>query len=275
MAEPLDTDGPAGGTVRKGELSELLASVRGCTVCARTLPLGPRPIVQAGATARVVIIGQAPGRRVHDSGIPWDDPSGRTLRDWLGVTAEEFYDPARIALVPMGFCYPGAGPSGDRPPRPECAPLWHERILAELPEDRLDVIVGSYAAEALRARGTGIRDRDRCHVGRLPTQQDRPASSIAEEPRLVDQQLLVRDRDPAGGAKSSAGSTGRRRIVSCTGRPRRPLTAEPPASVPPWFSLRSRGWSVPPIQIRGARRYPALLSTNQGVDPLVEGLLVG
>jgi uracil-DNA glycosylase len=114
-------------------------------VCAPALPLGPRPIVQVGASARVVIIGQAPGRQVHVSGIPWDDPSGRTLRDWLGVTEEEFYDPCRFALIGMGFCFPGSAPSGDKPPRPECAPLWHDRILAELPQDRLDVIVGSYA----------------------------------------------------------------------------------------------------------------------------------
>ncbi len=102
-----------------------------------------------------MIIGQAPGRRVHDSGIPWDDPSGTTLRDWLGVSTEEFYDPTRIALVPMGFCYPGAGPSGDNPPRPECAPLWHDRILARLPEDRLDVIVGSYAQRRYVPEGPG------------------------------------------------------------------------------------------------------------------------
>lgn len=132
-------------TGRDDELNALLASVRACTVCAQKLPLGPRPIVQFGATARVVVIGQAPGRRVHASGIPWDDPSGRTLRDWLGVTDEEFYDPLRVALIPMGFCFPGSTPSGDKPPRPECAPLWHDRILAELPRDRLDVIIGSYA----------------------------------------------------------------------------------------------------------------------------------
>jgi uracil-DNA glycosylase len=134
-----------GVTQRDVELTDLLVSVRACAVCAPMLPLGPRPVVQAGSTARIVIIGQAPGKRVHLSGAPWDDPSGRTLRGWLGITAEEFYDPALIALVGMGFCYPGSTPSGDKPPRPECAPLWHDRILAELSRDRLDVIVGSYA----------------------------------------------------------------------------------------------------------------------------------
>lgn len=126
-------------------IDELLAQVRACRVCAEHLPDGPRPIVQAGSSARVVIIGQAPGRRVHRSGVPWDDPSGETLRSWLGVTSEQFYDRSIVALVPMGFCYPGSSASGDKPPRPECAPLWHDRLLAELPDDRLDVIIGVYA----------------------------------------------------------------------------------------------------------------------------------
>jgi len=131
--------------VPSGHLSSLLCDIRACTVCAEHLTAGPRPIVQAGATARVVIIGLAPGRRVHESGVPWDDPSGVRLRDWLGMTEREFYDPARTALVPMGFCFPGTGPSGDLPPRRECAPLWHDRLLALLPPDRLTVIIGTYA----------------------------------------------------------------------------------------------------------------------------------
>lgn len=92
-----------------------------------------------------MIIGQAPGRRVHETGIPWNDPSGVRLRDWLGLADEQFYDPEVVAIVPMGFCYPGSARSGDKPPRPECAPLWHDRILAHLPPDRLDVIIGAYA----------------------------------------------------------------------------------------------------------------------------------
>lgn len=126
-------------------LTELLTEVRACTVCAEYLPHGPRPIVQAGSSARIVIIGQAPGRRVHETGIPWNDPSGRTLRRWLGLTDDQFYDPEIVAIIPMGLCYPGSAKSGDRPPRPECAPLWHERLLSHLPTDRLDVIIGMYA----------------------------------------------------------------------------------------------------------------------------------
>ena len=126
-------------------LDHLLADIRRCRVCEDHLEHGPRPVVQVGSSARIVIIGQAPGRRVHESGVPWDDPSGRTLRSWLGVSDEQFYDPALVALVPMGFCYPGSAASGDKPPRPECAPLWHERVLGHLPDDRLELIIGTYA----------------------------------------------------------------------------------------------------------------------------------
>lgn len=126
-------------------LTELLVDIRDCTVCAPSLPHEPRPVLQAGSGARIVIIGQAPGRRVHESGIPWDDPSGETLRSWLGVTAYQFYDPDTIALIPMGFCYPGSNKSGDKPPRPECAPLWHDPLLAHLPADRFHVIIGTYS----------------------------------------------------------------------------------------------------------------------------------
>ena len=126
-------------------MKTLLAEIRACTVCADNLPDGPRPIVQAAPGARIVIIGQAPGRRVHESGIPWDDPSGDRLREWLGLDPEQFYDPGVVALVPMGFCYPGSTSSGDKPPRPECAPLWHEPVLGSLPSERLDIIIGTYA----------------------------------------------------------------------------------------------------------------------------------
>jgi uracil-DNA glycosylase len=111
--------------------------------------------VQAGASAKILIVGQAPGAKVHASGTPWDDPSGRTLRSWLGLTPEEFYDPGLVALVPMGFCYPGSTPSGDRPPRGECAPLWHEKILALLPPDRFTILVGSFAHKRYVADGPG------------------------------------------------------------------------------------------------------------------------
>lgn len=127
------------------DLNQLLTEVRACTVCAEHLPAGPRPIVQVGSDARVVIIGQAPGRRVHESGVPWDDPNGERLRQWLSLTPEQFYDSAIVALIPMGFCYPGSTSSGDKPPRPECAPLWHEALLEALPADRLEIIIGAHA----------------------------------------------------------------------------------------------------------------------------------
>ncbi len=127
------------------QAAALLAEIRACTLCVAQLAAGPRPIVQFSATASIVIIGQAPGTRVHESGIPWDDASGERLRDWTGLTPEIFYDAARVALVPMGFCYPGTGTSGDLPPRPECAPTWHDQVMATLPIRRLTLLVGSYA----------------------------------------------------------------------------------------------------------------------------------
>lgn len=127
-------------------LDGLLEEVRACQICAEHLPLGPRPIVRMEATARLLIIGQAPGTKVHASGVPWDDPSGDRLRDWLAVDKETFYDPGRVAIMPMGFCYPGRqARGGDEPPRPECAPAWHDRLLAQLPELELILLVGSYA----------------------------------------------------------------------------------------------------------------------------------
>lgn len=123
----------------------LLAEIRSCRVCAGSLAAGPRPIVQFSDTSRIVIIGQAPGSKVHLSGVPWADDSGDRLRQWTGLSEAEFYDPGKVALVPMGFCYPGKGKSGDLPPRPECAPLWHRRIMDMLPPGRLTVLVGSYA----------------------------------------------------------------------------------------------------------------------------------
>ncbi len=126
-------------------LSGLLHEVRACTVCAPYLPYPPRPVLRAESSARLLIVGQAPGRRVHETGIPWNDPSGDRLREWMQVPREVFYDESRIAIIPTGFCYPGKGPSGDLPPRPECAPLWHPRLLAALPKIRLTLLIGSYA----------------------------------------------------------------------------------------------------------------------------------
>ena len=126
-------------------LEGLLTAVRACRACEAYLPLGPRPIVQAGATARILIVGQAPGAKVHASGIPWDDKSGERLRDWMGVDAQTFYDAARIAILPMGYCYPGRAASGDLPPRRECAELWLDLLLAKLPKIELTLLVGQYA----------------------------------------------------------------------------------------------------------------------------------
>ncbi|UOB06594.1 uracil-DNA glycosylase family protein [[Acidovorax] ebreus] len=130
---------------RHESLDALLRRVRACTICAPHLPLGPRPVLQAGRSARLLIAGQAPGRKVHASGIPFDDASGQRLRDWLGLTPDQFYDPALVAILPMGFCYPGKGASGDAPPRPECAPAWRAQLLAHLPHIALTVVLGQYA----------------------------------------------------------------------------------------------------------------------------------
>ncbi len=128
------------------ELDALLAEVRACRLCERHLPLGPRPVLRAAAGARLLLAGQAPGLRVHRTGLPWNDPSGDRLRDWLGLDRETFYDQTRIAIVPQGFCYPGTNPrGGDNPPRPECAEHWHPRLLALLGRVELTICVGQYA----------------------------------------------------------------------------------------------------------------------------------
>ncbi len=143
-------------------LDELAAEVRACTYCANVLPLGPRPILRVSTTATILIASQAPGTKVHVSGTPWTDASGVRLRTWLGMTPEEFYDPARIAILPMGLCYPGRLPrGGDAPPRPECAPLWRRRLLDAMPSLRLTLLVGSYAqADALGPGAMTDRVRD-------------------------------------------------------------------------------------------------------------------
>jgi uracil-DNA glycosylase len=127
------------------DLPALLDAIRACRLCEAHLPLGPRPVVRASATARLLIVGQAPGTRVHASGVPWDDASGRRLRDWLGMDEDTFYDESRIAIVPMGFCYPGRAGSGDAPPRPECRATWHPRLHPLLPRIRLTLLIGQYA----------------------------------------------------------------------------------------------------------------------------------
>jgi uracil-DNA glycosylase len=127
-------------------LEGLSTEARHCIVCAAHLPLGPRPVFRASGTARLLIIGQAPGTKVHETGVPWNDASGERLRGWMGIGREDFYDAARIAIMPMGFCYPGRlKDGGDAPPRPECAPLWHAKFRALMPEVETTLLVGSYA----------------------------------------------------------------------------------------------------------------------------------
>ena len=129
----------------KSNLPQLLSDIRACRECEAHLPHGPRPVLAASRQSRILIIGQAPGRRVHESGVAWDDPSGQRLREWMGIPAETFYDVSQVAIVPMGFCYPGTGASGDLPPRKECAELWHERLLGELQAVTFTLLIGQYA----------------------------------------------------------------------------------------------------------------------------------
>ena len=128
-------------------LATIQKEIRNCTLCAAHLPLGPHPVLQISSTARILIAGQAPGRKVHASGIPFDDASGERLREWLGVDRETFYDAESVAILPMGFCYPGTGKSGDLPPRPECAVTWREKLLREVKDVRLTLVIGQYAMD--------------------------------------------------------------------------------------------------------------------------------
>jgi len=126
-------------------LKTVLSEIQACTICSQYLPLGPRPVVTAHPNSKIAIIGQAPGTKVHETGIPWDDPSGERLRKWLDVDKDAFYDVEKFALIPMGFCYPGKGKSGDLPPRPECAPQWHNALLSPIKDLQLTFLIGSYA----------------------------------------------------------------------------------------------------------------------------------
>jgi uracil-DNA glycosylase len=159
-------------------LADLAARAQACTVCAEHLPHAPRPVLRVSSSARLLIVGQAPGRRVHETGIPWNDPSGDTLREWLGMTREQFYDASRIAIAPAGLCYPGTVKGSDLPPRPECAPLWHPLLRAAMPDIRLTLLIGAYAqAYYLGPRRAapwptplppGARSARRCFRCRIP-----------------------------------------------------------------------------------------------------------
>src|SRR6185503_8859137 len=126
-------------------LKSLVREAQGCRSCERALPQEPRPVFRVGRRARLLIVGQAPGRRVHETGIPWNDPSGDVLREWLAMDRDSFYDTARVAIVPVGLCYPGTVEGADLPPMPQCAPLWQPRFRAALPHIALTLLVGSYA----------------------------------------------------------------------------------------------------------------------------------
>jgi uracil-DNA glycosylase len=128
-------------------MQKLVTEVHNCTICSKHLPLGPRPVISVSTNSKIAIIGQAPGNKVHASGIPWDDQSGKNLREWMGVDEQTFYDPSVFAIVPMGFCYPGRGKNGDLPPRKECAPLWHKALFDKMPNLELTLLIGKYAQD--------------------------------------------------------------------------------------------------------------------------------
>ena len=176
----------------------LLEEIRACQSCTAHLPNAPRPILRASATARLLIIGQAPGRKVQETGIPWDDPSGARLREWLQLSPEQFYDEDRVAIVPMGFCYPGKGASGDLPPRPECAPQWHPRLLSALPQLRLTLLIGAYAqARYLGAKaGAGLTETVTAYADYLPHYFPLPHPSPRNRGWFVRNDWFERDALP-------------------------------------------------------------------------------
>jgi uracil-DNA glycosylase len=193
-------------------LEGLLTAVRACRACDAHLPLGPRPVLQAGASARILIVGQAPGAKVHASGVPWDDKSGERLRQWMGIDPATFYDPARIAILPMGYCYPGRAASGDLPPRRECADLWLGQLLAKLPHIELTLLVGQYAqSHFLRGKGHAsvtLTTRDwRAHapaVVPLPHPSPRNIAWFIANPWFDDELLPVLRRSVRNSLQAGA-----------------------------------------------------------------------
>lgn len=152
------------------DLTTLLERVRNCEICKESLPLGPRPVVSIHPESKILVVGQAPGTKVHATGIPWNDPSGDELRRWLGVDRETFYNPEIFGIMPMGFCYPGRGNGGDLPPRKECAPQWHEPLISQMPEVKLILLIGSYSqAYYLNVRKKTLTETVRNFEEYLPT----------------------------------------------------------------------------------------------------------
>ena len=167
------------------QLNSLIPEIKGCTLCAGALPHGVRPVLQVSRTAKILIAGQAPGNKVHATGIPFDDPSGDRLRAWMGVSSETFYDPDKIAILPMGFCFPGTGKSGDLPPRKECAPAWRQPLIDCMPDIKLTLVIGQYAAkwhlsDTLERNLTEtVRNwRQYIHKGLLPLPHPSPRNNI-------------------------------------------------------------------------------------------------
>ncbi|WP_238978988.1 uracil-DNA glycosylase family protein, partial [Novilysobacter arseniciresistens] len=192
-----------------GRLDTLLAGIDACRLCAAALPHPPRPVLRAHADARLLVVGQAPGRKVHESGVPWDDASGRRLRDWIGIDADTFYDARQVAIVPMGFCYPGKAGSGDAPPRPECRATWHPRLLPLLPNVGLTLLIGQYA----QAYFLGPRRKDsltatmRAWREYLPGHLPLPHPSPPQR-RVVQGQPVVRGGSAPDVAGTGAGGAG-------------------------------------------------------------------
>ena len=149
-------------------MEELLCKIRDCKVCSDHLPLGPRPIIEASKNSKIVLISQAPGRVVHESGIAWKDQSGKKLREWLGVDERTFYNPDNFAILPMGFCYPGKAKTGDLPPRKECAPLWHDEVWKDLENVKLKILIGSYAANYYLDKGLKLTEKVENYSSYLP-----------------------------------------------------------------------------------------------------------
>lgn len=152
------------------DLTQLLEQVRKCDICKENLPLGPRPVVSIHPESKILVLGQAPGTKVHATGIPWNDPSGDELRRWLGVDRETFYNPKLFGIMPMGFCYPGRGKGGDLPPRKECAPQWHESLINNMPQVKLILLIGSYSqAYYLKDRKKNLTETVKKFEEYLPT----------------------------------------------------------------------------------------------------------
>ncbi len=171
-----------GDTAAYLSLPSLLEAVRGCRVCEQRLPMGPRPVLVCDERARILIVGQAPGRLVHETGIPWNDPSGERLRKWMGVGKEIFYDSSLVAIIPMGYCYPGTGVRGDLPPRKECAPLWFGELLNWLPRVDLCLLVGQYSQWYFLGKSQSLTERvaswRRFSPGILPLPHPSPRNAL-------------------------------------------------------------------------------------------------